>query len=62
MSCARCQGLMVRITIEDAGGSSSVFSGWHCLLCGDVTDAGIQANRKARQEPIKSRARPRGTY
>ncbi|WP_447979014.1 hypothetical protein [Candidatus Nitrospira bockiana] len=62
MSCGRCQGLMVRMEMEDAGGSSSVFPGWHCLICGDVIDAGIEANRKAPQDPIKSRARPRGTY
>ncbi|WP_447976812.1 hypothetical protein [Candidatus Nitrospira bockiana] len=61
MVCPRCHGLMVKIDIEDAGGSSYRLSGWHCLLCGNVTETGIQANRKYRQDPRRSRARPHGT-
>jgi hypothetical protein len=51
MSYARCQGLMVKIDMEDGGSSSHCISGWHCILCGDVTDAGIRANRKHHHEP-----------
>ena len=60
MSCARCKGLMVKMNIEDAQGSTNSFSAWHCLLCGNVTDAGIRANRRYHQEPLKNRARPHG--
>ncbi len=59
MSCRRCQGLMVRIDLEDAGGSTYCFSGWQCLLCGDVVDSGITANRKGHQEPRHNRTRRR---
>jgi len=61
MSCSRCQGLMVRIDLEDAGSSTYCFSGWQCLLCGEVTDRGIKANRKCHPEPRRNRARPHGT-
>jgi hypothetical protein len=30
---------------------------WRCLLCGEVTDAVIEANRKGPRQPINSRAR-----
>jgi len=60
MSCSRCQGLMVRIDLEDAGSSTYCFSGWQCLLCGEVTDAGIKANRECHPEPMRNRARPHG--
>jgi hypothetical protein len=53
---------MVKMDIEDAQGSTASFSAWHCLLCGNVTDAGIKANRRDPHEPLKNRARPHGTY
>jgi len=62
MSCARCQGLMVKMDIADAEGSGHSFSAWHCLLCGNVTDAAIVANRQDPCEPLKNRARPHGSY
>lgn len=61
MRCRRCQGLMIRIDLEDAWSSTYCFSGWRCLLCGEVTDAGIEANREYRREPRRSGARPPGT-
>ena len=67
MNCIRCQGLMALVRLEDAGSSTSceAFSGWHCLLCGEVMEPGITANRTANQkrrtEPTRSRARPPGT-
>ena len=51
---------MVRIDLEDAGSSTYCFSGWQCLLCGEVTDAGIKANRECHPEPMRNRARPHG--
>ncbi len=61
MPCPRCHGLMVVIRLEDRTASLSFepLSGWHCLLCGEVIDPGIVANRKSHQEPRDSRARPR---
>ncbi len=41
MNCLRCQGLMVTIRLEDAGSSTLCFSGWQCLLCGEVIDSVI---------------------
>jgi hypothetical protein len=59
MNCLRCHGLMVTIRLEDAGSSSLCFSGWQCLLCGEVIDSVINANRKELRGPTGSRSRAR---
>jgi hypothetical protein len=59
MNCLRWHGLMVTIRLEDAGSSTLCFSGWQCLLCGEVLDSGIDANRKGLHVPTLSRCRPR---
>jgi hypothetical protein len=59
MNCRRCQGLMVTIRLEDAGSSTLCFSGWQCLLCGEVIDSVIDANRKGLHIPTRSQVRPR---
>jgi hypothetical protein len=59
MNCLRCHGLMVTIRLEDAGSSSLCFSGWQCLLCGEVIDSVINANRKELPGQRGSRSRPR---
>ena len=59
MNCPRCHGLMVTIRLEDAGSSSLCFSGWRCLLCGEVIDSGIKANRDGFHRPIGSRGHAR---
>ena len=46
MHCLRCHGLMVTLRLEDVGSSSLCFSGWQCLMCGEVNDPVITANRK----------------
>ena len=64
MNCLRCHGLMVPTRLEEAVGATSgeSFSGWKCLLCGEVIDSVIAANRKHHQEPKRNRARlPYGT-
>jgi hypothetical protein len=60
MTCLRCQGLMMEIRMKETASSHSVL-GWRCLMCGDATDPGIEANRKINQEPVRNRARPPGT-
>jgi hypothetical protein len=51
---------MVTTRLEDAGSSTLCFSGWQCLLCGEVIDSGIDANRKGLHVPTLSRGgRPR---
>ena len=63
MNCLRCQGLMVSIRLEDTGSSSLCFSGWQCLMCGEVIDSVITANRKELHGQTRSRSRPRyGVY
>ena len=61
MSCVRCHGLMVPTRLEEAAGvtSGGSLSGWKCLLCGEVIDSVITANRKHPQEPKRNRARLR---
>ena len=43
MHCLRCHGLMVTIRLEDVGSSSLCFSGWQCLMCGEVIDSVISS-------------------
>ncbi len=60
MKRLRCHGLMVTIGLEDAEGSSLCVSCWKCLICGEVTDSVIEANRKELHGPVGSRGgRPR---
>jgi hypothetical protein len=59
MNCLRCHGLMVTIRLEDAGSSSLCFSGWQCLICGEVIDSVITENRKELHGSTGSRGRIR---
>jgi hypothetical protein len=59
MNCLRCHGLMVTIRLEDTGGSSLSFSGWQCLMCGEVIDSVINTNRKELHGQTGSRSRAR---
>jgi hypothetical protein len=59
MNCLRCHGLMVTVRLEDRGGSSLAFSGWQCLMCGEVIDSVISANRKELHGLTRSRSRTR---
>lgn len=45
MHCSRCDGLMVTVWMGDLACSDTI-KGWRCLLCGEATDPGIEANRK----------------
>lgn len=46
---------------ENAGSSALCFSGRQCLLCGEVIDPGITANRNSHREPMRNRVHPTGT-
>ncbi len=61
MTCSRCQGLMVRIELEDAESTAAPdpIVGWRCLLCGEIVDPVIQAHRGGRQASTRDRARRR---
>lgn len=60
MICSRCDGLRRIIKMKDVVSGESI-SGWQCLLCGDVIDSVIVANRKGHAEPTSNRARPPGS-
>ncbi|MBX3120672.1 MAG: hypothetical protein R3B11_17865 [Nitrospira sp.] len=56
MTCTRCDGLMVSEQMCDLRGTDSELcaSGYRCLLCGDVVDATILANRR---RPVEASVR-----
>ncbi len=53
MTCSRCQGLMASIALDDQESSplGEPILGWRCLLCGEVVDETIVANRKSVRKP-----------
>lgn len=55
MRCLRCQGFLIAIQMRDLG--QPPVTGWRCLLCGAMTDPGIEANRVSQSPPIRSSAR-----
>ena len=57
MQCVRCQGLMIvdRFVDMDQSGNAQ-FVGWRCLVCGNITDPVMAANR--RNPPVLKRALP----
>ena len=59
MECPRCQGAMVQDVFSDMHDDTGAlqFDGWRCLLCGEIIDPVIAANRKARYSPLLGRAR-----
>lgn len=61
MTCPRCQGLMDPVRLEDTGKMTDAQSlaAWRCLLCGEVIEPGITANRIGHHEPTRDRTRPR---
>lgn len=59
MDCPRCQGLMIEIDLREVSTRDRVL-GWRCLLCGETTDSGIEANRMSHGQPSQNRARVPG--
>jgi hypothetical protein len=60
MRCPRCFGLMIVTQMKELSSCDTV-SGWRCLLCGETTDSGIEANRVRHCQPAKNRARLPGS-
>ena len=60
MDCPRCQGLMIEIDLREVSTRDRV-PGWRCLLCGETTDSGIEANRMSHGQPSQNRARVPGS-
>lgn len=60
MDCPRCQGLMIEIDLREMSTRNCV-TGWRCLLCGETTDSGIEANRMSHGQPSQNRARVPGS-
>jgi hypothetical protein len=61
MQCVRCQGLMIAdrfVDLEQSG--EAEFSGWRCLVCGNITDQVIAANRQ--HLPAPNRPLPKRTF
>jgi hypothetical protein len=42
VKCHRCDGIMI---LERFYGRGEVFSGWRCVLCGEILDSLILENR-----------------
>jgi hypothetical protein len=64
MDCTRCRGPMVRERMLDLRDDSGrfAFDAWRCLICGEVWDPVILANRTSPPEPAHAanpRNRPR---
>jgi hypothetical protein len=56
MDCPRCQGLMRPTELSDPV-SGETLIGVRCLLCGEILDTVIEANRKCPTQPVTNRAR-----
>ena len=59
VGCPRCHNLMVEETFVDRETSPSVssFTGWRCLICGEILDPIILEHRRAQRDPMIGRAR-----
>ena len=59
MGCPRCHNLMVEETFVDLHVSprASTFTGWRCVICGEILDPIILQNRTRHPEPQYGRAR-----
>jgi len=50
---------MVKDRFEDVADDTGAlkFSGWRCILCGEILDPVISANRQYHHEPLLGRSR-----
>jgi hypothetical protein len=59
MQCLRCRGLLIAIQMRDMG--QPPVSGWRCMLCGAITDPGIETNKVNPSLPTQNGARLPGS-
>jgi len=59
MECPRCAGSMVFEIFQDFKDDTGnlSFSGYRCLICGEILDPVIVANRQQRPAPLVSKNR-----
>jgi hypothetical protein len=59
MDCPRCKGIMVYDVFEDFQDDTGLlsFDGWRCILCGEIVDPVIAANRGTRPAPLLGHSR-----
>lgn len=59
--CPRCRGLMVLMSYDDQARviPSHLSPAWRCVLCGEVLDPIIVANRRRSQSAVIPRSRAR---
>jgi len=63
MNCLRCQSPMMSEVFQNLSGDAGVvwFTGWRCIVCGDMVDPIILKHRQRAQPPPISRTRRRFT-
>jgi hypothetical protein len=59
MECPRCHGNMAHDNFQDLYDDTGrlSFSGWRCMICGEILDAVIVSNRTNRTGPLVNRNR-----
>ena len=59
MECPRCKGNMMEESFFDLRDDTGrfTFRGWRCLICGEVFDSVISANRKLHPSPLVGKKR-----
>jgi hypothetical protein len=59
MECPRCHGTMSQELFEDLRDETGMiyFSGWRCLICGEIIDPVIAAHRMHRPKPLVGKNR-----
>lgn len=59
MDCPRCRGHMTYDRFQDLGDDTGQlsFSGWRCMICGEILDAVIVSNRSHCTAPLQNRNR-----
>lgn len=64
MICHRCQGLMWPVELRDWGGGLGYdcSDAWRCLVCGDIVDPVIEANRRRTKESRLGRRRKQARH
>lgn len=61
MTCERCQGLMVQDDSFDLCESERRLAVWRCVLCGEMVDPVIVANRRRHLSGTEILAHPAGS-